>query len=221
MRVYSLIKLVILTVLITSCKSNNESELKQNLINETDSISDNYEFDFSKYSDYKIEIHTNGFGKVERIDSLYYYIMRRYYVEDSTKLRYEHYSDHVHDTAIYKEYYKNGNLKEITRKTLRHGIAIKQWYYYNPDGSINKIINHSEDRLTSFEEAFEIAKLHKVKRPFVFQLFNDDFSWIVANWEDTTPDTMVYGGIETGKGIIIDRKNNQVKNFEHSLTYEN
>jgi hypothetical protein len=219
MRVYSLIKLVILTVLITSCKSNNESELKQNLTSETDSITD--EFDFSKYNDYKIESHTNEYGKVERIDSLFYNIMRRYYVEDSTKIRYEHYSDFVNDTAVYKEYYKNGNLKEITRETLRHSIAIKQWYYYNPDGSINKIIDYSEDSLTSFEEAIEIAILHKVKRPFAFQLFDDNLSWIVANWEDTTSDTMIYGGIETGKGIIIDRKNNQVKTFEHSVIYEN
>lgn len=214
--------IVVLFTIIFSCRDKSQPNLKPMDVKNDSTPMKKDTFDFSAYSEYKVLSSNNEYGKRIDIDSLHFKIMRRFFVTDSTKLRYEHYEDFVNDTARYKEYFINGNLKELRRKTVRRGIPIRKWVFYNKNGTLIKTINHSQGGMISIDEAIKIAKDNNVQRPYVFEINPDSTNWYVINWKwkDVTNDSINNNSTEVGKGILINGMNGKVENVEYERTYD-
>lgn len=205
--------------MIFSCKSENQnSDLTKDKTTKKDSIFEIEEPDYFQYSEYKVGHVNDGYGKRLYIDSLHFNIVKLFYKSDSTKIQYEFYDDFVNDTILNKEYYKNGNLKEIKKYTYIKKIPIRKWIYYNNDGTIRKIVDHSEKHKISFDSAMKIAIKNGIVKPYETELSPDSLKWRFLNWKVVEYDSIENETKELGKGIIINRKTGEIEKTESNRT---
>lgn len=206
--------------MIFSCKSENKnSDLTKDKTTKKDSIIEIEKPDYFQYSEYKVGHVNDGYGKRLYIDSLHFNIVKLFYKSDSTKIQYEFYDDFVNDTILNKEYYKNGNLKEIKKYTYIKKIPIRKWIYYNNDGTIRKIVDHSEKYKISFDSAMKIAIKNGIVKPYETELSPDSLKWRFLNWKVVEYDSIENETKELGKGIIINRKTGEIEKTESNRTY--
>ena len=205
-----------------SCKSENKkSDLTQEKTPIKDTIAEIEKPIYFLYEEYKVGHVNDGDGKRLYIDSLHYNIVKRYYKADSTKLWFEHYDDFVNDTIFNREYYKNGNLKEVKKYTYRNRIPIRKWFFYKSDGTIQKTVDHSEKYKISFDKAMQIAIENGIVKPYETELSPDSLKWRFLNWKVIEYDSIENQTKELGKGILINRTNGEIEKTETTRTYVN
>ena len=195
--------LLILTILISAC----EKKRVDPEADKVDSLKEKFwtkEFEFRKY---KVESANNGYGKKQFIDSLNFKIYRGYFPGDSTKLIHEHEEDLLNDTAVYKEYYLNGMLKESSIMTYRNRVPIKKHRFYDKKGNLIKEIDYESNITVNFDKAVEIAENEGMKKPFEIGVSADSLLWEILVWKNIAFDSTTNRGIDKGLGLSIDRTN--------------
>ncbi|WP_300675361.1 hypothetical protein [Soonwooa sp.] len=75
--------------------------------------------------------------------------------------------DNINNTLLEMSYYKNGIVKSkgvTMRKYLEFPVG--NWYFYNEDGSVKKMINADNQYRLKIENVLRILKKHKIVLPF-------------------------------------------------------
>jgi hypothetical protein len=207
--------LLILTILISAC----EKKRVDPEADKVDSLKEKFwtkEFEFRKY---KVESANNGYGKKLFIDSLNFKIYRGYFPGDSTKLIHEHEEDLLNDTAVYKEYYLNGMLKESSIVTYRNRVPIKKHRFYDKKGNLIKEIDYESTITVNFDKAVEIAENEGMKKPFEIGVSADSLLWEILVWKNIEFDSTTNKGIDKGLGLLIDRTNGRTSLIERKRRF--
>ena len=207
--------ILLVSTLILCCKSEN-NKTKSNITSEqeNDSVTETFWSNVFEYKKHKVTHINDGYGKRLYIDSLNYKIFKEYYVKDSTRIRYEHYDDQLNDTVIIKEYYYNRKLKELIKTTFHNRIPLKKLYYSKNSLESTNEINYESNYKITFNNAVEIAINKGMKKPFEVDISKDSLHWIISIWKTIEFDSITNEGIDKSKGLIINRKNGEVKNVE-------
>ena len=161
------------------------------------------EFDFEKYS---VTRAADGYGKRLFIDSLNFRIYRGYFVGDSTKLIFEHHEDLLNDTAVYKEYYLNGRLKEVSFQTVYNRIPTRKHCIYDKKGNLIKMTDYEKNLGVTVDNAVQIAERQGMKKPFEIGISMDSLFWEILVWKNIEFDSTTNRGTDKGLGVAINRK---------------
>lgn len=208
MRPYRYILLI--TILIFACeKKRPEAEAEK-----VDSLKENFWTNDFQFLEYKVRLTNNGYGKKLFIDSLNYEIYRGYFSGDSTKLIYEHVVDLLNDTAIYKEYFLNGFLKESSSMTYHNRIPIRKHKLYNKKGNLIKLKDYERNVIIGLDEAVRIAENKGMTKPFEIGVSEDSLLWEILVWKNIEFDSMTNRGIDKGLGLSIDKTNGRTSLIE-------
>ncbi len=194
--------LLILAYLFSAC----ETRKRDSQTEKTDTLKQTFwvkEFEFEKYS---VTRAAEGYGKRLFIDSLNFRIYRGYFVGDSTKLIIEHYEDLLNDTAVYKEYYLNGRLKEISFQTLYNRVPIRKHCIYDKKGNVIKMTDYEKNLGVTVDNAVQIAERQGMKKPFEIGISMDSLFWEILVWKNIEFDSTTNRGIDKGLGVAINRK---------------
>jgi hypothetical protein len=212
---HKIIYFLFISLSILSCKRDSKKpEITTEIKKESDSIADFFWANDFDPKEFKMEQYNNGYGKSIRIDSVNIDIFKRYFIDDSSKLKFEGYTDRLNDTVIWKEYFFNGNLKEVTRRTYASHTLIKKHSIYNKKGELIKETDYDKDYNVSFDEAVNIAEKNGMKKPFVVGISKDSMHWEILIWKNIEFDTITNEGIDKGKGLSIKRNNGQTERIE-------
>ena len=204
-----------MTILISACEQK-KSDLATDKV---DSLKEVFWTKDSEFLEYKVQRANNGYGKKLFIDSLNYKIYRGYFPGDSTKLIHEHQEDLLNDTAVYKEYYLNGMLKELSRMTYRNRIPIKRHKFYDKKGSLIQEIDYEGNIGVGFDKAVKIAENEGMKKPFEIGVSADSLFWEILVWKKIEFDSTTNRGVDKGLGLSIDRANGQTKLLERKRKF--
>ena len=202
--------LLILLYLFSACEARKHDSQTEN----TDTLKQTFwvkEFEFEKYS---VTRAAEGYGKRLFIDSLNFRIYRGYFVGDSTKLIIEHCEDFLNDTAVYKEYYLNGRLKEISFQTLYNRIPIRKHFIYDKKGNVTKVTDYEKNLGVTVENAIQIAERQGMKEPFEIGISMDSLFWEILIWKNIEFDSTTNRGIDKGLGVAINRRDGLTQALE-------
>ena len=208
--------LLLLTILISACEKKRSDAAEADKV---DSLKETFWTKDFKFLEYKVESANNGYGKKLFIDSLNYKIYRGYFPGDSAKLIHEHQEDLLNDTAVYKEYYLNGMLKESNSMTYRNRIPIKKHRFYNKKGNLIKEIDYERSMTVDFDKAVKIAENEGMKKPFEIGVSADSLLWEILVWKNIAFDSTTNRGIEKGLGLSIDRTNGRTSLIERKRRF--
>ena len=208
--------LLLLTILISACEKKRSDAAEADKV---DSLKETFWTKDFKFLEYKVESANNGYGKKLFIDSLNYKIYRGYFPGDSAKLIHEHQEDLLNDTAVYKEYYLNGMLKESNSMTYRNRIQIKKHRFYNKKGNLIKEIDYERSMTVDFDKAVKIAENEGMKKPFEIGVSADSLLWEILVWKNIAFDSTTNRGIEKGLGLSIDRTNGRTSLIERKRRF--
>jgi hypothetical protein len=172
-----------------------------------------------EFQTYNVTRANNGYGKKLFIDSVNFKIYRGFFPADSTKLIHEHQEDLLSDTAVYREYYLNGKLKESSSKTYYNGIPIKKHKFYNKKGILIKVIDYERNLGVSFDKAVRIAEREGMKKPFEISISSDSLFWEILVWKNMEFDPITNRGLDKGQGLAISRKNGQTEIIERQRKF--
>ncbi|SNR54267.1 hypothetical protein SAMN04488009_2270 [Maribacter sedimenticola] len=208
--------LIFLVALFVGCKTetNKIKQESENSIVRKDTTIEKETPNYFQYEEYKVGHVNDGYGKRFYIDSLHYNAVVRYYPSDSTKFWFKHYDDFVNDTTLLKEYYKNGNLKFIKKKTYHNFIPIGVWEFYKRNGELKETLDFDNKYYVSFQKAITIAKVNGIKKPFETQISGDSTCWKIIHWRNVKFDSLSNRGLDVGSGIEINRFNGHADKFQ-------
>ena len=78
---------------------------------------------------------------------------------------------------VYKEFYLNWNLKELSKATYHTRVPIKKHKFYNKKGGLIKEIDYEGQINVKFDKAVEIAEREGMKKPFELNISKDSLYW--------------------------------------------
>jgi hypothetical protein len=207
--------LLIFMLLISACERRQiDSQTEQ-----VDSLKKAFWFKDFEFQTYNVTRANNGYGKKLFIDSVNFKIYRGFFPGDSTKLIHEHQEDLLNDTAVYREYYLNGKLKELSSTTYYNRIPIKKHTFYNKKGSLIKVVDYERDLGVSFDNVVRIAEREGMRKPFEISISPDSLFWEILVWKNMEFDSITNRGIDKGLGLAISRTNGQTEIIERQRKF--
>ena len=148
----------------------------------------------------------NEFGIRHTIDSINYQIIRRW-KDDMTPII-ESISNDQTNIDYWKEYYDNGQLKEIGYMTSTKHTYIGTWKYYSQIGKIDSIVDYDKKYKVSFCDFYKIATDKGLtSRTSEIEFNGENRTWRIEKWE--------YGeNSSSAKGIELQVDSMEIEEIE-------
>lgn len=118
------------------------------------------------------------------------------------------YEDKRTKLNTWKEYYKNGHLKEEGVMTNGNHIYVGVWKYYAENGTLDSAVNYDNQYKISYFKAIEIAKQNGYRMPGMNVTITFDKHkkyWQIVRWTENKNRNG-----QTGEGILIDTESGSV-----------
>lgn len=120
---------------------------------------------------------------------------------------------------VYKEFYLNGNLKELSKATYHTRVPIKKHKFYNKKGGLIKEIDYEGQINVKFDKAVEIAEREGMKKPFELNISKDSLYWEILIWKRIEFDSITNRGVDAAVGLSINRTSGETKVIERQRKF--
>lgn len=150
-------------------------------------------------------------GERVYFDSLHFAVVRRRH--NNGKLYIEAISDKRIKVDLWKEFYENGQLKEVGKMTTSNHHHIGEWKYYSYHGNLDSIVDYEKKFPISYYGAIEIARENGFIMPDieVQQTYSEGrMYWEIHRWSE------IQGG-RIAETIIIDSKTGKARKADNQL----
>jgi antitoxin component YwqK of YwqJK toxin-antitoxin module len=197
--------LIILIFTLHACSSPPKKQTNEDSKNQMES-------ELSSSENKNLNIDNTSLER-EYIDSANFHIIRGNYKSGSKYI--EVYENKSTKLDNWKEYYENGQLKEVGLMTYSNHILVGIWKYYSKNGKIDSIVDYDKKYPVSYFEALKIAEKKGFKMPEIevtLQVDNTTTFWQIARWTDNEN----HSG-QNAEVIFIDTKTGKVKKPKYQL----
>jgi antitoxin component YwqK of YwqJK toxin-antitoxin module len=145
------------------------------------------------------EVETGG--EREYYDSAHFHVIKGKYITGELFL--ECYENKNSKLDSWKEYYKNGKVKNEGSMTTGNHIYVGIWKYYSPNGKVDSIVNYDKKQPISYFKALKIAASKKFIIPNIEvteTTYENRNYWQITRWIENKD----HSG-QTGEFIYIDK----------------